>query len=165
MRAVADEAGIESATIYYHFANKQALLSDIMEGTIKDLTASAKAAIAEVEAPEHALRLFIANHAEFHGRHRAEAVIADAEIDALESELRGKVVRLRDDYEGILGSIVTAGISAGKFTTDDPEVTTKAILSMATGVAIWYREGRRIPLPRLADMYGSLALRMVGSKA
>lgn len=161
MRQVAEESGIESATIYYHFRNKQALLYDIMRQTILDLTEIVEAKLDGCQGPIERVKQITATHVTFHCERRAEAAIADVEIDSLDPEYRVEIVSLRDAYEQLLRDEVQAGAEAGLFNTPDQQVVTRAILAMATGIVIWYRPGGRLSLEDLSRQYADLAVRML----
>ncbi len=160
MREVGDNAGVESATIYYHFDSKQALLFDIMLRTIKALRRSAEEAFAEATDPVERLRRFVGNHVRFHATRKAEAAIADADLGALDPPLRGEIVAGRDAYEALLHRILADGIDDGSFDIDDIGIVVRAILTMATGVAVWYRPNGPLSSDAIGGAYSDLALRM-----
>lgn len=161
MRQVAEESGIESATIYYHFQNKQALLYDIMRQTILDLTDLVDQRLRDRVGPVERVKEITATHVVFHCERRAEAAIADVEIDSLDPEYRAEIVSLRDAYEHLLRTEVSEGVKQGLFTTPNEQVATRAILAMATGIVLWYRPDGSMGLDDLSRQYAHLAVRML----
>lgn len=160
MREIADKAGVESATIYYHFDGKQVLLFDIMLRTIEDLRSSVETEFAEATDPVEQLRRFVAEHVRFHAARKAEAAIADTELDALDPPFLAEIVAGRDVYEGLLRGILADGDDAGSFDVDDVGIVARAILTMATGVAVWYRPTGPLSPDAIGEAYSDLALRM-----
>ena len=165
MREIAERAGIESATIYYYFDSKDALLFDIMQVTIRDLLDSSHIAVADAPDPAEALRRFVTNHVRFHATRSSEAAIADSELDSLEGPLRSEVVSGRDAYEQILRRVLADGQDRATFGDEDPGLLAKAILTMGTGVAHWYRPGGRLSVEEIADAIAALALKMSANLA
>lgn len=161
MRQMAEVSGIESATIYYHFRNKQALLYDIMRQTIIDLTDLVESRLQDRVGPVDRVKEITATHVVFHCERRAEAAIADVEIDSLEPEYRAEIVNLRDRYEQLLRAEVKAGVEEGLFRTPNEQVATRAILAMSTGIVLWYRPDGGMSLDDLSRQYADLAVRML----
>jgi len=160
MREIADRAGVESATIYYYFRGKQALLFTIMSETIADLLDSAQDALADTADPAECLRRFVANHVCFHAIRKPEAAISDSELDSLDPSFRVEIVNGRDTYELVLRRILEAGETSGAFSLPDVGMVARAILSMATGVAVWYRPEGALSPEDIGDIYADLALYM-----
>src|SRR5215470_8805982 len=102
MRDIARMAGIQAASIYYHYASKQALLVEIMDTHMRNLNANLQRIVQEPAPIEQRLHEAIANHIRLHTTYKAEFFIIDTEIRALEQEQRGPILALRDQYEMLL---------------------------------------------------------------
>jgi len=74
-----------------------------------------------------------------------------------------KIVRLRNRYEAILSSILRLGIRLGVFVLSDAKTAALAMIPMLTGVAQWYRPGRRMTREQVIDRYTALCMAMVGA--
>ncbi len=153
MRDIARVTGIQAASIYYHYANKQALLVEIMNTYMRTLNANLER-IAQKPAPiQQRLREAIANHIRLHTTYKAEFFIIDAEIRALEGGNRAAILALRDRYEDLLQSLLLEGMEQGAFRRYDVKVASYALIAMCTEVATWFRPEGRLSVQQVIDIY------------
>src|ERR687883_267141 len=82
LRDIARIAGIQAASIYYHYDNKQALLVEIMETHMQQLNAALERILQKYTDPEQRLYEAIASHIRLHTTYKAEFFIIDTEIRA-----------------------------------------------------------------------------------
>src|ERR1700738_2350906 len=75
LRNIARIAGIQAASIYYHYANKEALLVEIMETHMQQLNANLERIVREQSDPQKQLYDAIANHIRLHTSYKAEFFI------------------------------------------------------------------------------------------
>lgn len=161
MKAIAHECGIGASAIYNHVESKQALLREIVRGTIQELIDKAHEAIDSSDDIEEQLRLAVRGHVAFHAERRYEMVVGNHEIGSLEEPARTRQVAYREEYVSIFERLIGRGCSIGCFTTRFPRLAAFAILQMGMGVAIWYREGGDLTPSELGDVYAGYALSMV----
>ncbi len=153
LRDIARIAGIQAASIYYHYASKQALLIEIMETHMQRLNANLERILREHDDPQRRLRAAIANHIRLHTSYKAEFFIIDTEIRALEGENRTRIVSLRDRYESLLQELLRDGMERGVFRQSDVKVSSYAIIAMCTEVATWFRPNGRLSVQQVIDIY------------
>src|SRR3984893_19412355 len=110
MRDIARISGIQAASIYYHYASKQALLVEIMDTHMRNLNANLQRIAQESTSIEQRLHEAIASHIHLHTKYKAEFFIIDTEIRALEDEQRGVILALRDKYEMLLQGLLLEGM-------------------------------------------------------
>src|SRR5437868_3607171 len=122
LRNIARMAGIQAASIYYHYANKEALLVEIMETHMRHLNANLEQILREQHDPLERLYEAIANHIRLHTSYKSEFFIIDTEIRALEGENRRYILSLRDHYESLLQELLQEGMEQGTFRLSDVEV-------------------------------------------
>src|SRR6267154_4121471 len=106
LREIARMAGIQAASIYYHYTNKQALLVEIMETHMQQLNANLERIVREESDPQKRLYEAIANHIRLHTSYKAEFFIIDTEIRALEGDNRSYILSLRDHYEELVQELL-----------------------------------------------------------
>ena len=156
LRDIARIAGIQAASIYYHYANKEALLVEIMETYMLLLNSRLERIVQEQSLPLLRLHEAIANHIRLHTSYKSEFFIIDTEIRALEGENRTHVLALRDHYEALLQGILRDGMEQGIFRRTDVKVSSYAIIAMCTEVATWFRPDGRLTVQQVIDMYSSM---------
>jgi len=162
MRDIAAEVGLRQGGIYNHFASKQELLVDLLRTHMETLLAALDAALAGIEGVIARLEAFVRFHVRYHLDHPDNTFIAFMELRSLEPEGYASVTRLRDRYEASLRAILAEGSDAGLFRIADVPVQTRALLSMMTGVTVWYRDGGRLGRDAVVDAYTQAALQSVG---
>jgi len=162
MRDIAAEVGLRQGGIYNHFASKQELLVDLMRTHMETLLAALDAALARVEGVIARLEAFVRFHVRYHLDHPDNTFIAFMELRSLEPEGYASVTRLRDRYEATLRAILAEGSRAGLFRIADVPVHTRALLSMMTGVTVWYRDDGQMERDAVVDVYAQAALQSVG---
>ena len=156
LRDIASIAGIQAASIYYHYENKQALLVEIMDTYMQRLNANLEKILRDYSDPQQRLHQAIANHIRLHTNHKDEFFIIDTEIRALEGENRTYILSLRDTYEKLLQELLRDGMERGVFRPCDVKVSSYAIIAMCTEVATWFRHGGRLSVQQVIDMYSQM---------
>src|SRR5712692_2819231 len=109
LRDIAKITGIQAASIYYHYANKEALLVEIMETHMRQLNANLERILHEQHEPLTRLQQAIANHIRLHTSYKNEFFIIDTELRALEGDNRRYMLSLRDHYESLLQELLRDG--------------------------------------------------------
>jgi len=156
LRNIARMAGIQAASIYYHYANKEALLVEIMETHMLQLNANLERIVREQSDPQKRLYDAIANHIRLHTSYKAEFFIVDTEIRALEGDNRSYILSLRDRYEFLLQELLHDGMERGVFRQSDVKVSSYAIIAMCTEVATWFRPNGRLSVQQVVDLYAQM---------
>ncbi len=156
MRDIARISGIQAASIYYHYASKQALLVEIMDTHMRNLNANLQRIAQETSSIEQRLHEAIANHIRLHTTYKAEFFIIDTEIRALEQDQRGAILALRDQYELLLQGLLREGMEQGIFRQVDIKVASYALIAMCTEVATWFRPDGRLSVQQVIDIYSQM---------
>ena len=163
IREIAEALGIKSASIYYHWENKEAILFDLVRSTMEQLIAGARALLGEKVHPEQRLAALVTNHVVLHALRPKEAILGETELRSLKDERLESAMRMRDDYEEVVLTVLAEGAAAGKFEIVDLKLTAYSIISQCTNVGIWYREDGRLGLEEVVAVYTALALRAAGA--
>lgn len=77
---------------------------------------------------------------------------------------RQRIIAARDTQQRLFDDLIGDGIASGVFATPYPEDVVLAILTMCSGVAIWYRPGGRLNAGDIARRYVHFALALLDAK-
>ncbi|MBO2457720.1 TetR/AcrR family transcriptional regulator [Actinomadura violacea] len=162
VRDVADRAGMSPAVLYHYFGSKHDLLVAIMHRTIDHLIERCEAVLDDGPAdPVHRLRRLVREHVLVHIELRREAVLGVGEMHSIEERERALLIAKRDRHERPFHRVVNAGVACRAFRTPYPAEAVRGILTMATGVSVWFRDDGPLTAAEVADRFGRLALAMV----
>lgn len=150
---IARATGIRKASIYYHYANKEEILVDILNSTMADLQARLDKVLATVSDPEERMRGVVYSHIVFHIERQKEAIIADSELRGLTAGNFKEVIQKRDVYEKAFQAVMADAIDAGRFAVADPKVVSYGIITMCTAVCTWFKRSGRLSKNELAQVY------------
>ncbi|MBO9399032.1 TetR family transcriptional regulator [Shimia sp. R9_2] len=164
MRQIAREVGVQAGALYNYTPDKQSLLFDLMKTHMDELLAT-RASLETPTSPVAALETFTRLHLRFHSERPDEVFIAYMELRNLSPDNFSEVEALRRAYEDQLEAILRAGVESGDFTVADPKITTMAVIAMLTGVNTWFREGGRLSLSEVEQIYWDMVRQAVGIAA
>jgi len=162
MRNIADAVGVRQGAIYNHFPSKQDLLVDLMVHHMEKVLKAVDAALAHVEGPTERLRKFSHFHVNYHIDFPDDVFIAYMELRSLSPENYQLISGLRGQYEAKLQVILEEGRKLGHFNIESSFVHGRALLSMLTGVTLWYKQSGKIGRDKIVDGYVHAALQSVG---
>ncbi|ANS78091.1 transcriptional regulator, MerR family [Serinicoccus hydrothermalis] len=163
IREIATRAGLSVPGLYHHFPSKQAMLVAVMQHAMADLWWRSEAAAAgtgpgswdQLAAQVECLVLF-------HCRRQDLAFIAWSEIRSLTPEHRSEHIARRDRQQRVLDRIVEQGVADGTLRAARPREASRAVTTLCTAVAQWYREDGPLTPEELAAEYVALAGAMLG---
>lgn len=162
MRELAEAVGMRQGGLYNHFGSKQEILVDLMTRHMELLAEARDRAMAGVAGPVERLKAFARFHVAHHIDHPAQVFIAFMELRSLEPEAHARIVALRDGYEAGLRAILDEGVAAGLFRVADTAVHTRMLLSMLTGVTVWFHEGGRLGRDEVIACHVQAAVQSTG---
>lgn len=158
LRQLAAEVGLQSGSLYKYFENKQSLLFDIVRDHMEDLIAKALEALDGIDDPLERIRAFAGFHLRYHMTRNAHVFIANMEIRSLDAAHRSIIVGMRQRYEGMLEEMLRRAAADGVARVPEPKIATYAIISMLTGICMWYRPEGRLSQDELVAIYTDLVM-------
>ncbi len=138
MRTIADEAGMRTASIYYHFNGKDDLLVAVHEEALHRIRAATRAALCDTDEPWKRLESASCAHLEtlLSGGPFFTAVMQHVPHKV---EGRDLIFKLRDDYESIFIDLV-ADLDLPPRT--DRELLRLMLLGAMNWTFTWWRHGK-----------------------
>jgi AcrR family transcriptional regulator len=163
VRDIAGRVGVTVPALYYHHANKEAILTALLDRSIRSVIQRCEQALAEADDDPvdrfrnliECLTLYMANH--------LKSAAMDAEIRALSPAARKRYSAQRRRVELMLVGTIEQGVAAGAFEVTSPSDTGRALLGMMQAITVWFSPGRgRLTAPELAARYIDIAEHTVG---
>jgi AcrR family transcriptional regulator len=163
VRSIAARGGLSVPGLYHHFPSKTALLERVIDDTMDDLISLTEAALAA--AGSGVIERFdavVTAHVRFHCERPEESFIGNSELRSLSPAARERTIGKRDRQQHIFDTVVAEGVAAGVFDIEPHREASRAIVTMCTAVATWYRRGGPRPAQELVEIYRQLARNIVG---
>jgi AcrR family transcriptional regulator len=162
VRDIGGRAGMSAAALYHHFPSKQVLLFTIMDRGIDELIKRSEEAYASApDDPAERLRALVRVHVLRHIERQRESFLGNTELRSLEEPARSTILAKRDHQMRLFYRAVREGVDSGAFRTPYPTEAARAIVTMCTAVATWYRPTGPVSPTEIADRYAELALATV----
>jgi AcrR family transcriptional regulator len=162
IRAIAKQAGVQSATLYAHYPSKQHVLAELVRIGHEEHYRRVRTALLECQPdPRRQLIAVVRAHVGMHAEFPMLAVVANAEMYELSAELAAPSLTLRQQAAQLLIDIINRGTESGVFDPPHPWVAAAAIGGMGMRVANWYTPEFELRAAELADVYAAFALRIV----
>jgi AcrR family transcriptional regulator len=158
IREIADEMGIQKASLYYYISSKEDLIYKISKCSIQHVSESVNTALAQVSGPEHKLYAFITSHVVAMLTHQSWHAAANDELmHAFSPKRREEIVGMRDTYERMARGILKEAQDAGLIRSDVPAKYLSLILfGMITNLYSWYQPEVDIAPSELGFMLADL---------
>ncbi|WP_107495137.1 TetR/AcrR family transcriptional regulator [Thalassobius sp. I31.1] len=152
MRKIAAEVGVQAGALYLYTKDKQALLFDMMDAHMVSLL-DAWQELDPGGDPMTRLEALVRFHIRFHMERQDAVFIAYMELRNLTPENYAAITARRKAYEQVVEGILSDGKASGAFAVEDAHLSAMAVIAMLTGVNTWYREGGRLSLERVEEIY------------
>lgn len=158
VRGIAARAGLSLSGVYHHHPSKQQMLLALAQHTMTDLHARADTARRENTDPVVRFCLLVENLALFHSYRHELAFVADSEMRSLTPANRRAMARLRTLQQRLVDAEVVDAVAAGRFRADHPHEASRAVVTMCTAVAGWFRHDGPASPEQVARRYVGFAL-------
>lgn len=164
IREIASRADIGIATLFHHFPSKMALIEQILNQAVDQMSEEIHSALKGLESPEDQLRAATRVLVLAHCRRQAQSFVAQSELRSLTPEAAEIVRAKRRLVQKTFDDIVFRGVETGEFDCDDPRTVSRAIVTMGTMVSRWYRLEGDMSATLVADKYAEMASLLVGTR-
>jgi AcrR family transcriptional regulator len=163
VRDIAGRVGVTVPALYYHHANKEAILCALLDRSISSVIERCEQALSEAgDDPADRFRNLIECLALYMANHRKSAAM-DAEIRALSPAARKLYSIQRRRVEQMVADTIAQGVAAGEFAVTSPTDTGRALLGMVQAITLWFDPDRgQLTATELATRYVDIASHTVG---
>lgn len=161
MRGIAERAGLSVAGLYHYYGSKQQMLVTILNYTMSDLAARTAAARDEGADPAERFANLVECLALYHTHRRELGFIGATEMRSLLPSARHRIAEIRSGEQHKVDHEVKNGCREGLFGTRQPREAARAVVTMCTALAQWYRAGGPASPEQVAAQYVDFALDLV----
>ena len=157
MRDLANEVGIEAASIYSHVRSKEELLQSICFKMAQDFFEMLEHLENQHLSCAQRLREVITAHVAIITRNVAASVVFQQEWRHLSEPYLTHFLELRENYEQRIRDIIRQGAENKEFVTTDARFITRTLLSSLNWIPQWYQlDGELAPADiatNIADLF------------
>ncbi|MBN2045130.1 MAG: TetR family transcriptional regulator [Anaerolineales bacterium] len=158
MADIANAVDLSKATLYSHIDSKQAilvaLLDQALETLIEDIQPVLTANVPADEKFRRAMHAFLSYMSE----NLDLSAVLLLEHRSLDPEKRGEHIPRRDEYESYWRQIIEEGVAEGIFTVEDPSLSAKVALGVASWTVMWFNPQGRLSAEQIADQSADILL-------
>ena len=152
VRDIAKAVGIQSGSIFYYFRTKEDILVDVMESAMQAFVGAGQRALTEAATPRSKLReLFVGHLKALHGTTDETAVVL-SEWRNLSPKSRRRIVKLRDQVDGMWDEVLREAAAAG-LVRGDLRLLRLAMLGSLNWSLQWYSPKGSLSIEDLADRF------------
>jgi len=164
IREIVKGAGISVATLFHHYPSKAAILEQILDLAAVEMRADLDQALDGVTDPTERLTVAVQTMVLAHCERQRQSFVAQSEYRSLEAAARETNRVKRREIQQIFDEAVADGIAAGQFSSPHPNDVARAIVSLATAVASWYRSDGAYSPEEVAAIQVEMAMSLVAAK-
>ncbi len=165
MRSIAERANLSVPGLYHYYASKQDMLVALLDMTMTDLRSRTEAARDEGNDAVERFSFVVECLALYHTHRRELAFVGATEMRSLSPASRDRVAAARRDEQRIVDAEVEAGVQSGVFRTAQPNDAARAVVTMCTALAQWFRRNGPASAEHVAAQYVDFALDLVGCES
>lgn len=165
VRDITEAVGWTPGALYHHYRSKQDLLMDIVSWFLAQSIAATRDALAQAGSDPSA-RLYQAarSHVLWNASDVVASFVVNSEIRSLDPENRTRNIAQRDELQRLFDDAVADGVSAGVFSTPYPKDASRAVVTMCTAVASWFKPDGPLTPAEVATRYAEMSLSLVGCR-
>jgi AcrR family transcriptional regulator len=158
-REIAEQVGIQKASLYYHIETKEDLLYDICKSSLQQIRSDVEAALKDASNPLERTGILIRTHIESMLRDQDRHSAALTEMSSLSTERLDEVTALRDTYESLVRSVLDEARTAGVLREDVPvKYLCLALLGLLNRVLVWFRRNGALSPGQIGVLFATIYL-------
>lgn len=158
VRDLANEIGVRSGSVFYHFRTKEEILASIMQLGFERALTHVDSALSEQVLPLDRFRVLILAHLEVLLIETPDAMaVALREWDSLTSDSRAQLVPLRDSYEKRFQQVI-AEAAEEQIISADLDLYRLFLLGALNWTIQWYQQGGGLSVSDLARRFSEFAI-------
>jgi TetR/AcrR family transcriptional regulator, cholesterol catabolism regulator len=164
VEAIAKEAGVDRATIYYYFADKGAIFREAIHGGLVEMVAGLEEVAASGDTPDVRLRNSMRVVMRAFERHYPQLYIFFSEDSSsvIDQDLYKELIASGRRYEDLVDETVRDGIRQGTFQVSlPPKVFAKTVTGMLNWTSRWFVPDGVLGAEDVADGMADTILRGV----
>lgn len=165
-RMLAGELGVNVATIYYHFPDKQSIFFHYLHEALLKLAKDVSEAVsASGSRARDRLAVFVRTHVRWQLEQRGVATLYMARSVVLSDappEYPERLSAVERRHYQLLHQIIEDGVRDDGFQVDALAPTVFAVFAIGEYAPNWFRDDGAMGIAGVAELYARLALRMVG---
>jgi AcrR family transcriptional regulator len=155
IEAIAKEAGVNRATIYYYFEDKSAIYREAIHGGLLEMIEKLEEVAASGDTPDVRLRSstrVVIRAFEKHYPHLYIFFTDEGSSSIIDNDLNREIIASGRRYEDLVDETVRDGIRQGVFETSlPPKVFAKAVTGMLNWTSRWFVPGGAMSADDVAD--------------
>jgi len=169
VRNLANHLGLSTSSLYYHFPNKEAILSScLLDDTLKLIRDTENISLDKSKTVIQRLELFIQAHITFQiewcgavARSKKTPHGIVSIVDGMSQEIQEQMRNLERRFVKSLVFILEEGREANIFQIPDLIITAYAIISFGEHLITWYHPNGKIPPDKAVQIFINFAKKMV----
>ena len=163
MGAIAKEAGVDRATIYYYFEDKQEIFRTAIHDGLAEMVGALEDIAASGHSAEVRLRDSIRAVMRAYERHYPQLYIFfqdGATSSIIDNHLNAEILASGARYEALVEAAVRDGVESGVFATPlPPRMFAKVVVGMLNWTSRWFVPGGAMGADDIADGMAETVLR------
>ena len=151
MRQLAEQSGMEAASLYNHISSKEELLREICFSVANDFNAHLLQLEADDSCASRKMEAIIRFHIHMLLTRYNDVYVSNRDWKHLKEPWLTNFLTQRKQYENRLAAIIQQGIDTGKFKPVHPHVAVLTILAAVRSIEYWQRSKKTITSKQIAD--------------
>lgn len=165
MQDIGEVVGVPKGSLYQHIDSKEALLFQIIGGSLEWTTSQVERIGESQDAPLEKLKMAIQHHINATVTRRDSVGVLLEDSKHLSGARRRSVVRQQERYEAVIQRILEDGITAGQFRPCNVKMVSFAMLGMCNWIYRWYDSEGPLSEEEITHIFTDFILRGIRLEA